>query len=242
MKNSYLATLFVGAAALSVPSAALAHASWIAQQAGDYVVIHGEGSATNEAYTPTIVSDAKGFDKTGAPLTIALMPQVKVMGLGGTESASILSVVYSDGWWTEDAKGEWHNAAADAFPDFKGTGQYFTYPVAYVAATEKPGIAIGHPLEIVPLTDPTVLQMGDKLQVQVLKDGKPLSGVAVTLDVLTDWDLSSPVTDAEGKTMITVQNNGMNVLQYYNESQVSEKETLGLQAVLSFVAHGPVTP
>ena len=104
--------------------------------------------------------------------------------------------------------------------------------MAYIAATDKPGVAIGHPLEIVPLTDPTVLAMGDKLQVQVLKDGKPLNGVVVSLDVMTDWDLSSPVTDDEGKTTITVQNNGMNVLQYYDESQVSEKESLGLQAVL----------
>jgi nickel transport protein len=233
-------TLLSGAAALLVTATvADAHASWIAQYGGDYVVIHGEGSATNEAYDPSIVTDAKGFDKTGAPLPVTLAPRGKVMGLGGTENATVLSVVYSEGWWTEDAAGEWHNDGPENHAGYKSTAQYFTYPVAYVAATEKPGIAIGHPLEIVPLTDPTVLTMGDKLQVQVLKDGKPLVGVSVSLDVLTDWDLSSPVTDAEGKTMITVQNNGMNVLQYYDETKVSEKESLGLQAVLSFVAKGP---
>ncbi|MGL4237516.1 DUF4198 domain-containing protein [Tabrizicola sp.] len=232
--------LLSGAAALAMTATvADAHASWIAQHGGDYVVIHGEGSATNEAYDPAIVTDAKGFDKTGAPLTVTLAPQGKVMGLSGTEGAAVLSVVYSDGWWTEDAAGEWHNESPDKHAGYKSTGQCFTYPVAYVGATEKPGVAVGHPLEIVPLTDPTILTMGDKLQVQVFKDGKPLVGVSVSLDVLTDWDLSSPVTDADGKTMVTVQNNGLNVLQYYDETKVSEKESIGRQAVLSFVAKGP---
>jgi len=238
MLKSPIAMLALTTALLSLPGLASAHASWIGQHGGDFVVVHGEGSATNEAYDPTIVTEPKGFDKTGAPVAVALAPQAKVMGLGVPEGVAVVSVLYSDGWWTEDAKGEWRNEPADAYPDFKGTGQYFTYPVAYIAATDtqKP---VGHKLEIVPLADPTKLAMGDKLEVQVLLDGNPVKGVAVTNDVLTDWDISSTVTDDEGKALVTIANNGLNVLQYYHEVQISEKEIAGHQAVLSFVAHGP---
>jgi nickel transport protein len=219
---------------------AQAHATWIAQQNGDYAVIHGEGSASNEAYDPAIVSAPQGRDSTGAPLAITLVPGEKSVTLTGTETAAVLTAVYAEGWWTEDAAGEWHNAPADAFPDFVGTGEYFTYPVAYLAPLDAPGQPIGHPVEIVPQTDPTTLTMGDKFEVVVLHDGKPVPGVVVTLDVLTDWDMSSPATDADGKTMITVQNNGLNVLQYYHETATGDKAVLGQQAVLSFVAGGPI--
>jgi nickel transport protein len=218
---------------------AMAHATWIAQQNGVYAIVHGEGSATNEAIDPMIVSRPLGFDKAGEPIAVTLVATQTSVALAGTDGAAVLTAVYAEGWWTEDANGEWHNAKPDGFADFKSAGQYFTYPVAYVGSVETVGTPVGNPLEIIPLADPTVLTMGDKLEVQVLQDGQPLEGVVVTLDVLTDWDLSSPATDAEGKTLVTVQNNGLNVLQIYAEKQVGEKELLGQQAVLSFVAHGP---
>jgi nickel transport protein len=233
LKQSLTAALMLGAA-----TAASAHATWIAQRSGEYAVVHGEGSATDEAYKPEIVSAPLAFDKSGAPLAVTLNPLATSMQVKPAEGSAILSVVYDEGWWTEDAKGEWHNAPADGFVDFKGTGHYSTYPVAYIAATDaqKP---VGHLLEIVPLADPTKLSMGDKLEVLVLLEGKPVEGVAVTNDVLTDWDISSTLTDAEGKATVTVANNGLNVLQYYHEVKVSDKEVAGHQAVLSFVAGGP---
>lgn len=217
---------------------ALAHATWIAQHSGDYVVIHGEGSATDEAFDGKKVADAKGFDKTGAAVAVALAASDKGAALTGTEGAAVLSVTFNEGSWTEDAKGEWHNAPADGFPDFKSTGEYFTYIVSYVGHTEKPA-AIGLPVEIVPLTDPTKLQKGDTFQVQVLQDGKPLKGASVTHDVYTNgWDLNSAPTDDEGKATLTVMNAGLNVAQYYVETPTGEKAHKGVQSVLSYVAMG----
>ena len=226
-----LALLPIGA------GSAVAHASWIGQHAGEFVVIHGEGSATDEAYDPKIVSSATGFDVNGAALPVTIELRQRNAALSGTDGAALLSVVYADGWWTEDAAGEWHNEPAAAYPDFRSTGEYYTYVVSYVGHTDKPA-AIGHPLEIVPLTDPTKLTMGDKFDVQVLQDGKPLKGVSVTLDALTDWDLNASPTDDEGKTKLTVMNNGLNLAQYYVETETGEKTSKGEQAVLSYIARG----
>jgi nickel transport protein len=230
LRFSAIATAFALTASM-----ANAHATWIGQHAGAWVVIHGEGSATDEAYEPSIVKAPLGFDKAGAKVEVAIAPATSNVSLTVPETAAVLAVTYEEGWWTEDAAGEWHNETAEAFPDFKGTGNYTTFAVAYIGNTDvqKP---VGHSLEIVPLSDPTKLAMGDKLEVQVLLDGKPVSGVVVTNDILTDWDIGSTLTDSEGKAYVTVANNGLNVLQYYHEVETGEKEIKGSQAVLSFVA------
>lgn len=232
-------TALVSLALLALTSGqALAHATWIGQHIGDFVVIHGEGSATNEAYDGKKVVDAKGFDKAGAAVAVALEAGEKQAALTGTEGAAILSVSFNEGWWTEDATGEWHNEPADAHADFKSTGEYVTHVVSYVGHTDKPA-AVGQAIEIVPLVDPTRLEKGDSFEVQVLQDGKPLKGVSVTHDVFTNsWELNSTPTDDEGKTRLTVMNAGLNVAQYYVETPVGEKAHKGVQSVLSYVAMG----
>ena len=232
--------LLASVAMIALPIVASAHATWITQRNGEWAVVHGEGSASDEAYDPKIVTTPLAFDAAGLAVTVALAPLDTSVRVKPAEAAAVLALNYEEGWWTEDAAGEWHNAPAAGFADYKGTGFYVTYPVAYIGPTtaQKP---LGLPLEIVPLADPTVLSMGEKLRVQVLLNGKPVEGVSVTNDVLTDWDINSSLTDAEGKATVTVANNGLNVLQYYHETKVSEKESKGSQAVLSFVAGGPAT-
>jgi nickel transport protein len=219
---------------IGTTSLANAHASWIAQRAGDWAVVHGQG-ATDEAYDPAKVTAVTGFDATGNPVAVEVKPQAKNVLLAPAEGAAVLSTVWDEGWWTEDAKGEWHNKPAAEVADFKTTGKYVTYVVSYIGLTDaqKP---VGHRLEIVPLSDPGKLTMGDKLKVQVLLDGAPMKGVAVTNDVLTDWDIHSGLTDAEGKTVVTIANAGLNVAQVYHEIASGDQSIEGLQAVLSFTS------
>lgn len=211
-----------------------AHATWITQRAGEWAVVSGEG-ASDDAYDPAKVTAVTGLDAAGNPVSVEVKPQQRNVVLAPAEGAAVLTTVWDEGWWTEDAAGEWHNKPSDDFAGFKSTGKYRTYVVSYVALTDaqKP---VGHKLEILPLTDPGKLSIGDKLEVQVLMDGKPMEGVVVTNDVLTDWDINSGLTDAEGKTVITVANSGLNVAQVYHEVATSEKAVEGHQAVLSFTS------
>lgn len=216
----------------------LPHATYITEQNGVFVVIHGHGGPEVEDYDLKIVSNPRGFDSAGAPVPLSLVAQDKVMALDGTDGAAVLTLDYVDGWWTEDAAGAWHNAAPEGFDGFKFSGHYAAYPVAYVGATDAPGHAFGHPLEIVPQTDPFTLAKGDSLAVQVLKDGQPLAGVALNVDILTGWDRLTAETDARGMTLVQVQTTGMNVVQLYHQVELAEKVSQGHQAVLSFIAGG----
>jgi hypothetical protein len=227
--------ILLGAALLLFSTAlANAHASWITQRAGDYAVVHGDGAA-DDAYDPAKVTDVTGRDAAGAAVAVETVPQEKSVLLKPGEGAAVLSTVWDEGWWTEDAAGEWHNAPPEGFAGFRSAGDYTTFVVSYIGLTEAQ-TPVGHRLEIVPLADPGKLGMGEKLEVQVLLDGKPMPGVAVTNDVLTDWDIHSGLTDAEGKTAITVANNGLNVAQVYHEILAGENRVEGLQAVLSFTS------
>lgn len=231
------AYLTVGLLAAFSANSALAHANWISERAGDWVVVRGEGSASDEAYDPAKVTAAAGMDASGAPVAVDIKPQEKNVKLEPAEGAAVLSAIFESGWWTKDADGNWHNEPADAYAGFKSSGHYQTFITSYIAETEVQK-ATGAKLEILPLADPTETAMGDKLEVQVLLDGAPLEGVVVTNDVLTDWDLSSDLTDAEGKTHLIVANNGLNVAQVYYQVETGENKIAGLQAVLSFVASG----
>lgn len=226
---SIAATLLLGSAGL-----ADAHASWITERAGDYAVVHGHGAA-DDAYDPAKVTEVTAFDKAGDPVAVEVLPQEKNVRLAPAEGAAVLSTVWDEGWWTEDAAGEWHNAPAEGFADFRSTAKYVTYVVSYVDLTEAQR-PVGHRLEIVPLADPGALSLGDKLPVQVLMDGQPMEGVVVTNDVLTDWDINTGLTDAEGKTLITIANTGLNVAQIYHEVPTAENAAEGYQAVLSFTS------
>jgi hypothetical protein len=112
---------------------AFAYATWIAPQDGVYALVQGEGSAKHEAYDPMIVSAPRGMDAAGADMAVSFVATQSAVSLAGTDGAAVLTAVYAEGWLTEYAAGEWHHAKADAFPDFKGMGQHFTYPVAYLA-------------------------------------------------------------------------------------------------------------
>jgi nickel transport protein len=229
MRHTLALAIFIGSTTL-----AQAHASWITQRAGDWAVVHGQG-ATDEAYDPAKVTAVTGLDATGNPVAVEVKPQAKNVLLAPAEGAAVLSTTWDEGWWTEDAAGQWHNSPPEGFAGVKSAGDYTTYVVSYIGLTDaqKP---LGHRLEIVPLSDPGKLMIGDKLEVQVLMDGQPMEGIAVTNDVLTDWDIHSGLTDAEGKALITVANTGLNVAQVYHEIPTGENRVEGLQAVLSFTS------
>jgi hypothetical protein len=225
------------ALALAIATAASAHATWIAMRGGEFAVVHGDGGA-EEAYDPDAVSEAKAMGADGAPITVTPEPVGGVVRLGGAAEAAVLTAAFAGGWWTEDAAGEWHNVPPDGIDGFKSAGEYFEYPVTIVAAPAALGEPLGNKLEIVPLVDPTALEIGADLPVQVFFEGKPLAGAEVAMDVLTSWD-PAPKTDGEGKTTLKVANEGFNVAAVYHEIPTGENVVQGHSATLAYARVWP---
>lgn len=196
-------------------TSASAHATWIAWRGDGYAVVHGEGGA-EETYAPEAVSAPKALSTDGAEIVVTAEPTDGGVQLRGADDAAVLSALFAGGWWTEAADGEWHQAAPEAFEGFKSAGEYFEYPVTVVATPHDLGRPLGNRLEIVPLVDPTTLEIGAELPVQVFFDGEPLAGAEVAHDVLSSWE-PAPLTDAEGKTTLKVLNEGFNIAAVYHE-------------------------
>lgn len=136
-----------------------------------------------EAYAPEAVTAPRALAPDGAEIAVAAAPVGGSVRLRGADEAAVLTATFAGGWWTEDASGEWHNAAPEGFQGFRSAGEHFDYPVTIVTAPAALGRSLGNRLEIVPLVDPTALEVGAELPVQVLFDGQPLEGAEVAHDV-----------------------------------------------------------
>jgi uncharacterized GH25 family protein len=235
--------ILIGAAATLVltSASAEAHSVWITQRAGDWAVVYGHGSSDDE-YEIERVTAAAAVDAAGAPTEARVAPSGKIAIFEAPEEAALLMATFDHGYWTEDAAGDWHNLPPNEVEGAKSAGRYLNYAVAIVADGESPLQAkpLGLGLEIVPLADPRSLAAGDDLPVQLLREGAPVEGVELDVEYLTGGDLKTARTDAEGQTIVTIRNVGLNVVNAYYELPPAEGETavLGLGATLSFVA-GP---
>jgi len=76
-----------------------------------------------------------------------------------------------------------------------GSGAHLTRPV-------------GFPVELVPMTDPTILRAGHLLTVQLLADGKPVAGAAITARASGGGHPSMGRTDASGHATLPIDREG----------------------------------
>lgn len=93
--------------------------------------------------------------------------------------------------------------------------------------------AVGHPIEIVPLTNPFTLEVGASLVIRVLKDSIPLAGALVYASDEESYVMNSeesfeePVavrTDKDGLAEVPIQNSGRWYVRVIDLSRISDSE------------------
>jgi uncharacterized GH25 family protein len=91
----------------------------------------------------------------------------------------LIGARYDNGVWSRVGD-KWFNADRRMIPAASESDWSTKFAKALSSATSRKGEAfrriLGHPLELVPQTDPLVLKPGDTLSVLVLFNGKPLVG------------------------------------------------------------------
>ena len=88
-------------------------------------------------------------------------------------------------------------------------------------------LILGYPAELLPLTNPYELSVGDEMVVQVLVDGKPVSGQLVLAGGEgTDgvFEERSARSDAEGKVGFTMDAVGKWYIKFINMQKTDEEE------------------
>lgn len=234
-----IATALAGAGALFSPLAAQAHGTWLATIHGEPTVMYGHHESESDPYDPTRVVDLKAR-KNGKNVSIKAVAHEDKYATLEADNPGVVGYTLDNGFWYKDGKGKWHNQPKDKAADpaaAKDSSRSIKYSVSYLTNRE-PVKALGYELEIVPASNPAKLRQGEKLSVQVLYQGKPLSNTELIGDFFSE---SGQVkTDAEGRATVPVAREGLNTLAVEYEtpySDTSKADSLSLFSGLNFFSH-----
>nr|WP_319515226.1 DUF4198 domain-containing protein [uncultured Cohaesibacter sp.] len=216
--------------------AANAHGVWIAERHGENAVVYGHGG-DDDAYSPDKVKSLVAKTEDGSIVDLALEKRSDHILFKPNKEIATVAVELDNGIWTMDKDKKWHNKAKNDVPNAVAAGHYIKYGVSLlksIGGTLKPQ---GLKLEIIPLKDPLSLKAGDELPIQVLYNGKAAADVEVIAEYTTESEVISTHTDAEGKAMITIRNQGLNVVAADLTEALenkSEADRVGYMATFSF--------
>jgi uncharacterized GH25 family protein len=228
-----LAALVTGLA----PLTASAHGVWLQSQHGELAVVYGHG-AEQDSYDTAKITSVMVCPGGSACAPATPMAQGSHATLPVPAEASAIAVEFDNGFWSKDAAGEWHNMAKDAVAGATEGGQYLKHAVYLTGPVATIGTPFGQTLEVVPLADPYALKAGDELAVQILFDGAPLAGAEIVADYVNATDAPPIVADADGKAMVIVRNQGLNVLAVSHSAphaDATKADETGHTATLSFM-------
>jgi uncharacterized GH25 family protein len=166
-------------AAISAP--VLAHYPWITVTEGDagpvFRVHFGHRFPGEGRLAPQQLQAVRLIAADGVAHELALQDQElhPLPALG--EGTHLLVVEQNPSFWSRTHEGG-RRASREQYPDAFSCSQSANVMKAIVGrgAGEAWGQEQGHPLELVPLSDPSTLRTGDPLEVRVLLHGEPWTG------------------------------------------------------------------
>lgn len=227
-------------ALLASASSAFAHGLWLAERHGEPTLVYGHG-ADDDPYDPAKITAVRALDASGKEVPSEVRRHDDHATLALDPAAAVVAVTMDNGFWTERADGESVNAPKSAVADAEEAGHYVKHGLAVVgpAAGIKP--LPDAPLQILPLADPLAAEPGGRLPVRVLFRGQPLAGAEVILDYVNDGHGAVTRTGDDGGALVTVRNDGLNVIAVAHEVPLEGDPDADLRqhfATLSFaLAH-----
>lgn len=228
-----IAALMISAGA----SAAQAHGVWLAERAGELAIVYGVGPQ-DEAYRSEKIKTVSARAGNGDARPAKIIAREKNALIDAPKDAAVLTVMMDNGFWTKGEDGKYVNASKSTVPNPQTSSHSIKFNTHVRASTGGALKPSGGALEITPLVNVHILKVGADIPVQVLFEGKPLANVALFPDYVNDANARSVKTDADGKAVLFVRNNGLNVIGVsHNKPTPDNKDAdrIGYFATLSFV-------
>lgn len=214
------------AGALGVSQAA-AHGVWFAPRLDQIQLVLGEGFKDN-AYDPKMVTVLQGYDADYRKVDVKAIDGGNHIAIQPADNVlSAVTVVFDYGYWSNGKDGKWHNAPMDEVEGSTIGTHAVKYGVSYFKPVKEVKPIAELPFQIVPMTDPSTLKVGDMLTVQLLHDGRPMADTDIIPDVINHHTVTVR-TDAEGKATVPAANGSMNVIGAeltYNYDKPTKKAT-----------------
>lgn len=230
-----LATLLLGAVA------AQAHDIVLVPEAGGSVFVRYGHAQDWQPLEKAKLLEVQVFDSADGPAQ-ERSALLKPKGLGFTlpqpgKAPMLLAARYDNGIWSReaqvgDAKPTAHNTSRLMMPSAVTVTNNLKFAKGWVGTAADSSVCprrLGHPLELVPLSNPAALKRGEPLEVLVLFQGQPLAGAGVEVGNLVDKIEEEAIkrypTDAAGIARVTLNERGVNMLGVDHE--VSNVASLG---------------
>lgn len=164
------------------PGEALAHEFWLEAKGRDLLLVFGHGADRAE-FDPANVTRVRAWDPDGGQVQVTTHKAEKSLSvrLGGPSAVVVAEI--DNGYWCRTIYG-WKNVGKSKASRVVEAIRSLNYAKVLLAGggiVSKP--TQGVVLDIVPNADPSKMRAGEDLEVKVLFDGKPASGVEVT-----GWD------------------------------------------------------
>ncbi|RME63290.1 MAG: DUF4198 domain-containing protein [Alphaproteobacteria bacterium] len=242
LKCLAVAVLLAGA----MPSAvAQAHAIWFAQRSTQLALVYGVGADDLDAVKRLpLIKHVAGYDAHWTPVPVSLRVAGPLLLVDSDGAPAAVSAVLDNGIWSKTPDGKWHKKGKDEVPDAIVSEHTMKYAVHIRGQLSHPVPSLPtQTLQIVPVAAKLPQMMGEPMKLRVLYNGAPVAGARVLADYVNDPDAKPAETGEDGTVVITVRNQGLNVIAAFydiamtDSPKVNKVENL---ATLSFVlAHKP---
>ena len=195
---------------------ALGHEIWFAQRSAKLALIYGTGAQDLDSVRRLpMYNSVVGFDADGKPVPVSLKATDSLVLLDTAGDPAVVAAQMDNGIWTKPPgeNAEFVARTKDQVPGAVASGHYYKYTTYLRKLPAGPVTPVpGMKLQLVPVGKTFPTKMGQKLTVQVLYEGKPLSGARVFQDMVTNPNAKPVITDEQGRATLTVRNDGLNVL------------------------------
>ena len=185
-----------------------AHELWVAKEKGNLVVMF-KHDGKSDPYKPEFVKIAKGFDSSGREVAVRVIPQGTRTLLAPAQPPALVSIVYSPGVYCKTPEGYKNISKRDA-KDAIESIRAEIFNKNFWQWNDRFAKPLGGKMELVPLKNPLVLKVEDKLPFQVLYDGQPLPGAAVIAEGIEKDSLKA---DGNGRAEVIIKRDGLNVVK-----------------------------
>lgn len=220
-----------------------AHGIWLEQRVDKIQLVLGEGPEDN-AYNPSMVKSMRGFDKDYHPLVFRRINRNDHIVFSPPENLAVVYTQFDYGYFSKGTDGKFVPKPMKEVPGATMGTHAIKYATSYLKPVSKVQASPSMKYQLVPSQDPSTLEVGDTLRVQLLKDGQPFGNVDLIADVKNHHTVIGTF-DKNGYADVVIKNGSVNVIGAEFVNVYKKSDGLATQdkifVSLSFTLH-PTDP
>ncbi|MGX9463062.1 DUF4198 domain-containing protein [Shewanella sp. A14] len=189
------------------------HGIWFAERSSQLALVYGEGADDLDTVKRhQKIKNVTGFNPNWIPVNTQLVATGPLLTLTNQEEITAVAAMLDNGLWSKTPDGTWHAKGRDAFPNALLSEHTIKYAVHLRGELREIPVLPQQKLQIHPVGKTFPQQKGSDVIFQVLLDGKPVAGARVIRDFVNDPDAEVLLSDIQGRVVINVRNQGLNVI------------------------------